>query len=882
MRPPRLHSARLFPAILLGASFVASGAMAQGTKRPLTPDDWDRWRSIVAPTISRDGRWVAYSLHPQVGDGELVVRSTAGTTEYRVPRGFVGRPQMVAGAQGGDSASAVPPAQLTADSRHAIALTYAPKADYDRARQRSRRPQDQPRASLAIVDLADGRVTTVPRVRSFRLPRDAGGWVAYLLEPADSAARPVRDSTPGAAAPGVAAATPGGVPRPVGDSAARGRRREYGNVLVLRELASGREVRIDDVTSYAFEDSARWLGYTTASRTPARDGAYLRALASCAAGDCAERVLASGAGEYRQLAFDRAGEQVAFISTREEAQARTPRYALHHAMTRGGGPAAVVVRAGALGDSVVVAESGRVEFVRSGGAILFGVAPPPLDSIPADSLADKAVFDLWHWRDPRLQTQQRAEAGRERNRSFAALYHLPSRRVVRLASDSLPTVQVSEDGRVALASTNVPYSIEQMWGEGGFDLWLLDATTGTRRRVAERVQSPAQLSPGGRHVVWFHDRRWWAQPTTGPIRPVDLTGALRGVRFEQEEHDTPDDPGAYGVAGWTTGDRSLLVYDRYDVWELDPTGQRAPRMVTDSVGRREHIAFRVAALDPDQRFVDPTQPILLRAFDDDTKASGFWRDRVSGDGDPERVVMADASFGLVQKARHAEQYLVTRGTFVDFPNLHVGPSLQQLTRISDANPQQAEVRWGSVELVSWVSSDGVPLQGLLYKPADFDPSKQYPMVAYFYERLSDNLHQYVPPGGRNVINPTHYASNGYLIFEPDIVYEEGYPGPSAMKAIVPGVQMLLARGYVDPQRLGLQGQSWGGYQTAYMITQTTMFRAAMAGAPVANMFSAYGGIRWQSGMNRAFQYEKGQSRIGGSIWESPLRYLENSPLFWAD
>jgi len=187
-----------------------------------------------------------------------------------------------------------------------------------------------------------------------------------------------------------------------------------------------------------------------------------------------------------------------------------------------------------------------------------------------------------------------------------------------------------------------------------------------------------------------------------------------------------------------------------------------------------------------------------------------------------------------------------------------------------------------VELVHWRSADGVPLQGLLYKPADFDSTKKYPMIAYFYEQLSDNLHQYVPPAGRNVINPTHYVSNGYLVFEPDIHYETGYPGPSAMKSIVPGVQALLARGFVDPNGLGIQGQSWGGYQTAYIITQTPLFRAAMAGAPVADMFSAYGGIRWQTGLARSFQYEHTQSRIGGSIWQLPMRYMENSPLFWAD
>jgi dipeptidyl aminopeptidase/acylaminoacyl peptidase len=234
------------------------------------------------------------------------------------------------------------------------------------------------------------------------------------------------------------------------------------------------------------------------------------------------------------------------------------------------------------------------------------------------------------------------------------------------------------------------------------------------------------------------------------------------------------------------------------------------------------------------------------------------------------------------KATNAEEYLVTKGTYVEFPNLYAGPALTSLTKISDANPQQKDYNWATVELVKWISTDGFEQKGMLYKPENFDPSKKYPMISYFYEQLSNGLHNYVAPNGRNVINPTHYASNGYLVFEPDIHYEVGYPGPSAMKSIVPGVQMLLGRGYVDAKHLGLQGQSWGGYQTLYMITQSQMFAAAMAGAPVVNMTSAYGGIRWGTGISRSGQYENGQSRIGGSIWESPMRYIENSPLFWLD
>jgi dipeptidyl aminopeptidase/acylaminoacyl peptidase len=364
-------------------------------------------------------------------------------------------------------------------------------------------------------------------------------------------------------------------------------------------------------------------------------------------------------------------------------------------------------------------------------------------------------------------------------------------------------------------------------------------------------------------------------------KTTNITAAAPSVHFEQETNSTPSVPNAWGIAGWTRDDRSVLVNDRFDIWELDPTGTKPPVVLTDSLGRRENMTLRLLNLgrDEDERFIDVSETAWLSAFDEDTKASGFYRAKLDARRRPEQVTMGDLRYGNPSKADDADVYMVTRGTFVDFPNLHVGPSLTNLTQVSDANPWQKEFNWGTVELVTWISMDGVPRQGLLYKPEDFDPSKKYPMIEYFYEDRSDGLHAYVPPTGRNIINSTHYVSNGYLVFEPDIHYEMGYPGPSAVKSIVPGVQKLLERGYVDPKRLGLQGQSWGGYQASYIVTQTTMFAAAMVGAPVANMTSAYGGIRWGSGLNRSMQYEHGQSRIGESLFDALPLYLENSPLF---
>src|SRR5689334_22000998 len=311
-------------AFVLVAAIVPSSLVAQA-KRALTPADWDHWRSIAGATLSADGKWALYSLVPQVGDGELVVRSTQGSTEYRVPRGFIGRPQMVAGGRG-DSASAPAPAVFSSSSKFALALTYAPMSEFEKARREKRRPADQPKASLAIVSLADGKVTSIPRVRSFRVARDAGNFVAYLLEPSDSGAanRQARDSAR-AGQPQRNAATPGGTPRPVADSAGRGARREYGSRLLIRNGDTGAEQQIADVLTYSLDDSTRWVGYTVSSRANAKDGAYVVTPA-----DGKITGLLTGHGDYKAFTFDRSATQAAFVTNKNEFGKKDARYALYY------------------------------------------------------------------------------------------------------------------------------------------------------------------------------------------------------------------------------------------------------------------------------------------------------------------------------------------------------------------------------------------------------------------------------------------------------------------------------------------------------------------------------------------------------------------------
>ena len=876
-----MHIKRLGIALLVA---FATPVGAQGAKKVLTQADWDKWKSISAPALSSDGKWAVYTLMPQVGDGELVIRSTTGSTEYRVPRGFIGRPNNTPGGLRGPAGGTgegdplgpnVSPAQITADNKYVLVTTQPPQAEVERAPRG--RGTAAPRQSLAIVSLADGQVTSIAGVRSFRLPRESGAWVAYVTEAegaADSSARGAAGGRGGR-----------------GRAGAAGPRRQLGSPLVLRNLATGAEVRLSDVLSYAFDDSARSFAYTVVSRDSTVDGAYLRNLAS---GNTS--TLLNGRGDYKAVAFDRAGAQLVFLSNRDEfSRGRDARYTLYEASVKGGGAQAIVTPS-QVPAGMHIADGAVVGFARSGSAVTFNIAPPMPDSVPADSLVGKAVYDLWNYKDPVLQPTQRINAVRDRNRSFAAVYFPATKRVVQLADDSIPAVALSDDARLAVANSRERYMIEQMWGDGGADVYVIDATTGARKLIREKINGNAQLSPEGKYVV-FYDKQHWYTYNTATGKLVDISGIAKDVHFENETDDHPAEPPAWGLAGWTKGDKSVLLYDHFDVWELDPTGARPPVVVTDSVGRRDSIQFRLAeggrggrgggrgrggagASDDDRGVIDPAEPLLLHALNVETMASGFYRDQLGAKKAPEKIVMADVAFGTPIKAAKADEWMLTRSTFVEFPDLWVGPSLTRLTKISDANPQQKEYNWGTAELVRWRNADGKPLKGILYKPENFDSTKKYPMISYFYEVLSTNLHQYVPPNGRNVINPTHYVSNGYLVFEPDIVYEDGYPGPSAYKSIVPGVEALLQRGYVDEKHLGLQGQSWGGYQTAFLITQTHMFAAAMAGAPVANMTSAYGGIRWGTGISRAGQYESGQSRIGKPLVDAPQLYIANSPLFW--
>ena len=902
------RSAATLCAIGLIASSLAPAFSQQpaSAKRPITHADYDSWRSIVAPQISRDGKFVAYAYMAQDADSDIVVRNVATNVEWRAGRGY--RPpapppdislpnsaEIIA-----EQARLVRPA-FTADSRFVLFGIEPNKADLNRAKKEKKRPEEMPKNALGMMDLSNGQVAKVDRVKNFQVPEDGGGFVAYLME-AKPASPPAKE---GAAKE--SSANPPETFEDVDDDSpqapqgaargGRGPKKDYGTDLVLRNTTTGAERTFNDVVDYSLSKDAKTLVFTVSSRSEETNGVYVVSTAS----DAAPVAVLAGKGKYQKLTWDDEQTELAFISDRDDQTTKQPKFKVY-LWERGSGvgvtpgassnhtmasspPAAIEVVSNSspgFRKDFVVSDKANLSFSLDGARLFLGATTPPEPDRNPDeepSADEKVLVDLWHWKDDYIQPIQKVRAEQERQRSYRAVYVVKDKKFVQLADEKMESVSPSNDGRIAIGSDNHSYRITNDYDPGMTDYYVVSAEDGTHKLVAQKQRFNVSLSPAGKYAIYF-DGKDWNSYSIATGAKMNLTKNL-GVNFFDEDSDTPELPNSYGVAGWTKDDHDVLIYDRFDVWQVSPDGNGAKNL-TDGVGRRDKIELRYVRLDPKERSIDPAKPLLLRAQNEETRDEGFYRDRISG-GLPEKLLMDHKAFNNPTKAKDADVVIFTAMRFDQFPDVWVSSlDFKNPKKITNGDAQRAQFNWGTAELVNYRNTDGVALKGLLLKPDNFDPKKKYPMIVYIYERLTEGLHQFRSPGPGTSINATYYVSNGYLIFMPDIVYKTGYPGRDALQCVLPAVQTVVDKGFVDENNIGIQGHSWGGYQIAYMVTQTNRFKAAEAGAAVANMTSAYSGIRWGTGLPRQFQYEHSQSRIGGSLWDYPMRYLENSPVFHAD
>ncbi len=859
---------------------------APQTKRPLTVKDMDTWREIQSETLSNDGKFLAYGLFPQDGDGVVVIRNLQTGAEFREAAGS--RPLRELRAMETDE-PVPPPAvtiRFTADGRFVVFSAFPPKADVEKAAKEKKTADEMPKKSIVMVDLSSGGAVRVERVKNFQVSEDGGDAVAYLREAEAPKATAEKKTT--------SAGTSGAEATVAHSGESGGAKKEFGTDLTVRNLQTGKERTFPDVLAYTLAKDGATLVYAVAAKNEAADGLFAVKVTA----DSGAQALLTGPGKYVQLVWDEPQKQLAFLSDRDDAKAKQPKLALYLWQRGGKAPEeAVSVMSPGFREGFVISEKGAVSFSHDGARVFFGCAPPApahnaADEVPAD---EKVNVDLWSWKDEHIQPMQRIRAEQERNRTYRAVYHVAENKMVQLGDETMREVTPSEDGLWAIGADNRAYGPVMDYDASYSDYYLVDTTTAERKLILKKQledfgQGGAALrwAPDGRHILYFADKDWMT--ISVPDGTITNLTRDRGVNFWEEDVDYPAAAPPYGTAGWTRDGKYVLLYDKFDIWRITPDGSEAVNL-TRGVGRRSHIALRYVYFGGDSKsweakWIDTTKPLLLSATDTETFDSGFYRMRADGAADaedaPQRLIFDAKAYTPPIKAKNADVALTTESTFEEFPDLQMTDSnFAMLKKVTDANPQQAQILWGSAELMHYRNADGVPLKGILFKPANFDPNKKYPMVIYIYEKLAQNLHEYyVRPV--HVVIPSLYTSNGYLVLEPDIVYTIGEPGQSALKCVLPAIDSIVARGFVNEKAIGIEGHSWGGYQTAYMITQTNRFRAAEAGAPVVDMFSSYDGIRWGSGMPRQFQYEHTQSRIGGSPWQTPLKYMENSPIFVAD
>ena len=860
--------------IFVGLVFFLSLLSAQTkNKRPLTHADFDAFRAISGQKISPDGNYVAYGWFPQEGDGEVIVRHVASNTEIREPAGE--RPPPA--PPDPEAAEAVPVAQrtatiqFTADSQWVIFTTFPSRAETEAARKAKKKPEEMPRPGLTLIDLRTKVVQRVTGVKGFQLARQASDFVVYH-----------RESLPLAAAKPAEADDDNEADQPRRGGAGRSpAAATVGSPLVLRRLSDGVEREFAEVSDYSYTHDGHTLVYTVAAKKPeSTNGVY--ALPVLATGDPAPLLtLITGKGKYTRLTWDERQQHLALIGEREDAADPMARVKLYQWDRQQATAAAIEIAA--MPGGQMPSSKGVLSFSRDGERLFFGIAlPPKAVKATDDPPVEKAGFDLWHYLDDHIQPMQKSRAAAERNRTYRAVYHLATKQTVPLADLTMSDLNASEDGRYAFGSDDRAYRRATEYDRRYADFFVVNTATGERMPLAAKQTGVLSWSHMGNAAVHFDGRHWFAVQVPSGAR-VNLTVAIP-AKFFNEDDDHPDSPPPYGFGGWTRDGTSVLLYDRYDLWQVFLDGRRAVN-VTDGLGRAEGLQFRAVRLsdDPSERGFDPLKPLLLRAESLATRESGFYRDFLGRQIKPEMLVMGARAYGSPVKAEKADKILFTSSRFDEFPDLYVADTdLRGVQRVSEGAKQMEPFTWGKAELVSFRSLDGVALKGTLLKPDNFDPNKKYPLLVYIYERLTQGLHNFVAPAPGHSINLSYYVSNGYLVLLPDIAYRVGYPGPSALQCVLPAIDAVVAKGGVDESNIGIQGHSWGGYQIAYMLGQTKRFKAAAAGAPVANMFSAYNGIRWGPGIPRQFQYERTQSRIGGTPWQFPLRYLENSPIFQAD
>lgn len=788
----------------------------------LTPDNYDQWQRITSTEISPEGSWFAYNINPVEGDGWLKVTQTDTSPDEAHRFDYADR------------------AEFSGDGQW-LAFRIGVSEEQERE---LREQQERIKNDLGLMDLESERVDTFKNISGFEFSDD-GRFLAmnkYAPENADHSGRDV----------------------------------------ILRDLDRQTNHIIGNVAESSFNEDGSLFAVLIDAYEQLGNGVHL---IDPHIGTTV--VLDSEEAGYTSLTWNEDGTGLAFLKKQEDEDYQE---ATHQVLAFTDLDEQRRKQTFTPDESQEFPEDFRVVDYRSlqwsddGERLFFGIKERSKkedeevaqndnaeDEEDPDAHLDPTNVEVWHWQDDPIQPQQKVNRHNLEQSNFLSVWHLQDDRFVQMMDDHRQSISLTGDQRHAILYDPVPYMprFRESWN----DVYLVDVTDGEQLEILERHEF-VQPSPGGAYLLYFREDNWWTyEIETGQHHNLTEHVDTRFNNFTSitgREFDPP-----FGSGQWAEEDQWVLLYDQFDVYKALPSGEETLRITE---GAENEIRYRQTRLDLDIDALDPEAPFYLNMFGERTKDRGYARHHPGGQ--TETLIYDSKMINRLSSAEETDRYFYQIQTAVDSPDFyHTDSDFDNATALTRTNPQQEQYHWADDELISFTNERGEELEGRLLYPADYDPDKQYPMMVYIYERRSQTLNSYSMPSRTNAYNQRRFSSEGYFVFEPDITYELRRPGMSAVESVVPAVEQVLETGMIDEDQIGLNGHSWGGYQTAFIITQTDLFASAVAGAPLTNMISMYNSIYWNTGIPDKTIFEISQGRFPEPYWKDWDNFVENSPIF---
>ena len=793
-------------------------------KKELDHTVYDSWQSIRETSFHPQGKYIIYAIVPQEGDGRFIIRNVKTGNELSIARATQ--------------------AVFTENGEYLVAKIKPSFIETRKAKIDKKKADEMPKDSLVIVELATNTIQKIPSVKSFQLAEHGNDMIVYLKDK-------------------------------------KGDINKEGSDLVMRDLSSAKEKTFSNISQYLIHPKAMGVVMYQV-KTKLKESQIL--LATIA--DTNTKVLTKQVYTATNFIWDEEGRQLAYLVEKDSAdKALQKNYYLAYYTPSLETAISIFDKSNkTIPTNYTIGGDRKMKFSKSGNKLEFGVQPilPIKDTSLPDF--DRVSVDIWHYNDPIIQPAQLKALESTLKSTELVFLNTQNKNTIYLGKikdrDLMTTAE--GDGAIVYATIDSSYLLASQWqGFSLKDIYAIATNDGQRKLIQKEWKGNLMSASYDGNALLYYDepqKKYFAyNATTG--KTIQIAKDIKTSLFD-EENDLPDDPNAYGIAKWMDNNQEVLMYDRYDIWLVDVNGIKASKKLTN--GRMNKIISRFIETDAERKTLAKNAILLIKGYSEVDKSELISTLNLA-DGAFNLINQVPMHFTTIVGASHSNDIAVMQEDEVKSPNLYLytlAATKQNPTSIATINTQQANYNWMSSQIVKWKAYTGKMAEGVLYLPENFDAKKKYPMIVYFYERSNQTLHNYLAPAPTpSRLNIPFFASRGYIVFVPDIWYTRGYPGQSAYDYILSGTRAMIQKGFVDSTKVGLQGQSWGGYQIAYLITKTNLYAAAWAGAPVVNMTSAYSGIRWGPGISRQFQYEKSQTRLGASLWERPDLYIKNSPLF---